>query len=226
MRVRIGRAAAVLALTLGLPAAAYAAGSGDEAPDEQGDDVVPVEETIPYNPAAVTSIPAGCAQPPVPQMVFVGDVETLGEASAVFRVLQIRAGTPGGYLQGDRVEVRYGRDAQFLEVGVRYVVGAQSDALSPLLVSKVRTESPLFGGDAVLGVTEGAGRCPRIEDPIRTIREDGEPIDAGLLRPLTRNAGLVLVAVGFAVGLGLFALYGAALIRQFLRAARGGVRRR
>lgn len=116
-----------------------------EVPDEQGDITGVPDVSVPQNPAAVTTIPAGCASPVMPQMVFVGDLVSLTTSTATFRVVQIRAGTPAGYITDDLVEVRYGQDTKFLDVDTRYLVGAASDPYSPLLISKVREEAPLFG---------------------------------------------------------------------------------
>ena len=47
--------------------------TGDSVPDEQGIITDVVETTLPINMSAATTIPAGCAIPMAPQMVFVGE---------------------------------------------------------------------------------------------------------------------------------------------------------
>lgn len=194
-------------------------------PDEQGD----VSETplviAPKSPSAVTTIPAGCPTPMSPQMVFIGELTSIGDSTATFRVVQIRAGIPAGYVTDDLVEVRYGQDAKFLEVGMRYLVGAASDTYSPILISKVREEAPLFGGDAVIGVGD-AGTCPRIEDPVRTLNEDGSTIDTAVLSPLRGSMPVLVVVLLFSVLLSLVVLVAAVMMRSMLRGAARGFRRR
>ena len=196
-----------------------------EAPDEQGDVLDAPVVIAPRTPSAVTTIPAGCPMPMSPQMVFIGELVTLGESTATFRITQIRAGIPAGYVTEDVVEVRYGQDAKFLEVGNRYLVGAASDTYSPILISKVREDAPLFGGDAVIGVGD-AGTCPRIEDPIRTLNEDGSTIDTAVLSPLRGSLPVLVVVVLFAVALSLVVLVAAVMLRTMVRGAARGLRRR
>ncbi len=194
-------------------------------PDEQGDVTDTPLVIVPRNPSAVTTIPTGCPTPDKPQMVFIGDLISLGNSTAIYQVLQVRAGVPAGYVTGDRVEVRYGQDVKFLEIGNRYLVGAASDTYSPILISKVREEAPLFGGDAVIGVGD-AGSCPRIEDPIRTLNEDGSTIDTAVLSPLRDSLPVVVVLLLFAVALSLALLLAAVLMRTMVRGAARGLRRR
>ena len=196
-----------------------------EAPDEQGDVLDAPVVIAPRTPSAVTTIPAGCPIPMSPQMVFIGVLTSLGESTATFRIIQIRAGIPAGYVTEDVVEVRYGQDAKFLEVGNRYLVGAASDTYSPILISKVREDAPLFGGDAVIGVGD-VGTCPRIEDPIRTLNEDGSTIDTAVLSPLRGSLPVLVAVVLFALALSLVVLVAAVMMRTMVRGAARGLRRR
>jgi hypothetical protein len=197
----------------------------DEVPDEQGDVSDSPLVISPRNPSAVTTIPVGCPTPVRPQMVFIGELISLGNSTALFRVVQVRAGIPAGYVTGDRVEVRYGQDVKFLEVGNRYLVGAASDTYSPILISKVRQEAPLFGGDAVIGVGD-SGSCPETEDPIRTLNEDGSTIDTAVLSPLRDSLPVLVVLVLFAVALSLAVLLAVVLLQTMVRGAARGMRRR
>ena len=79
----------------------------DSVPDEQGVITGVVETTLPINSSAATTIPAGCAIPMAPQMVFVGELLSIADTTATFRVIQVRAGTASGYITNDTVEVRY-----------------------------------------------------------------------------------------------------------------------
>jgi hypothetical protein len=222
--------AVVLGVVIGvLPVGVVSATSGDEdlteIPDEQGDITGVPDVSLPQNPMATTTIPAGCAAPTAPQMVFVGQLVSLTTSTATYRVMQIRAGTPAGYVTDDQVEVRYGQDTKFLDVGGRYLVGAASDPYSPLLISKVREASPLFGGDAVIGVGD-AFDCPDFEDPIRTLYEDGSTIDTGVFAPLRDNAWLLIFIGVLSIAIVLALLFGVVLLRLMVKGASRGLRRR
>jgi hypothetical protein len=145
---------------------------------------------------------------------------SIADTTATFRVIQVRAGTASGYITNDTVEVRYGQDTKFLDEGTRYIVGAASDPFSPLLVSKVRENAPLFGGDAVVGVNGATGICPNLEDPVRTLFQNGTSIDTGVLGPLLENK--LLIAIAVVVG-GLFVLV---MSQQVSRQASRGMRQR
>ena len=198
----------------------------DSVPDEQGIISDVVETTLPLNSSAATTIPAGCAVPMAPQMVFVGELLSIADTTATFRVIQVRAGTASGYINNDTVEVRYGQDTKFLDEGTRYIVGAASDPFSPLLVSKVRENSPLFGGDAVVGVYGSTGACPNLEDPVRTILENGTNIDTGVLRPLLENKLLIILAILISIAVVVGGLFALVLTCQVSRQASRGIRRR
>ena len=200
--------------------------TGDSVPDEQGDLGEVVETTLPINASAATTIPAGCAIPMAPQMVFVGELLSIANTTATFRVIQVRAGTASGYINNDTVEVRYGQDTKFLDTGTRYIVGAASDPFSPLLVSKVRENAPLFGGDAVVGLNGSTGSCPNLEDPVRTIFENGTSIDTGVLRPLFENKLLVILAILISIAVVVGGLFVLVMTRQVSRQASKGMRQR
>jgi hypothetical protein len=199
---------------------------GDSVPDEQGIITGVVETTLPINASAATTIPSGCAIPMAPQMVFVGELLSIADTTATFRVIQVRAGTASGYINNDTVEVRYGQDTKFLDEGTRYIVGAASDPFSPVLVSKVRENAPLFGGDAVVGINGATGACPNLEDPVRTLFENGTSIDTGVLRPLFDNKLLIVLSILIAIAVVVGGLFALVLSRQVSRQASRGIRRR
>ena len=145
-------------------------------------------------PTAVTTVPEGCALPPVAQAVFVGTIASLDPVAAVFTVTQVRAGTLDGYINADSLEVRYGRDVKYLKKGKSYIVGVALDSVTSKLSSTIRDSNELFGGAEVAGSNV---RCPKFEAAARTLHSDGTSIDSGLFvtifdQPLRLLAALVL----------------------------------
>ncbi len=148
-------------------------------------------------PTAVTTVPEGCALPPVAQAVFVGTIASLDPVAAVFTVTQVRAGTLDGYINADSLEVRYGRDVKYLKKGKTYIVGVALDSVTSKLSSTIRDSNELFGGAEVAGSNV---RCPKFEAAARTLHSDGTSIDSGLFvtifdQPLRLLAALVLPAL-------------------------------
>ena len=157
-------------------------------------------------PTAVTTVPEGCALPLVAQAVFIGAVASLDPVAAVFSVTQVRAGTLDGYINGNSVEVRYGRDVKYLKKNTTYIVGVALDSVTSKLSSTVRDSNELFGGAEVVGSNT---RCPKFEAAARTLHNDGSSIDSGLFvtifdQPARLLAALVLPTL--LVILGLLAL--------------------
>ncbi|MEI6198687.1 MAG: hypothetical protein WCP83_01970 [Actinomycetota bacterium] len=145
-------------------------------------------------PTAVTTVPEGCALPPVAQAVFVGTVTSLDPVSAVFIVSQVRAGSLDGYINGNSVEVRYGRDVKYLHKNITYIVGVALDSVTSKLSSTIRDSNELFGGAEVVGSNT---RCPKFEAAARTLHNDGSSINSGLFvtildQPVRLLAALVL----------------------------------
>lgn len=145
-------------------------------------------------PTAVTTVPEGCALPLVAQAVFIGAIASLDPVAAVFSVTQVRAGTLDGYINGNSVEVRYGRDVKYLKKNKTYIVGVALDSVTLKLSSTVRDSNELFGGAEVVGSNT---RCPKFEAAARTLHNDGSSIDFGLFvtifdQPVRLLAALVL----------------------------------
>ena len=145
-------------------------------------------------PTAVTTVPEGCALPPVAQAVFVGTVASLDPVAAVFTVTQVRAGTLDGYINANSVEVRYGRDVKYLQKDTTYIVGVALDSVTSKLSSTIRDSNELFGGAEAVGSNV---QCPKFEAAARTLHDDGTSIDSGLFvtifdKPLRLLAALVL----------------------------------
>ena len=145
-------------------------------------------------PTAVTTVPEGCALPLGAQAVFIGTVASLDPVAAVFTVTQVRAGTLDGYINGNSVEVRYGRDVKYLKKGETYIVGVALDSVTLKLSSTIRDSNELFGGAEVAGSNV---RCPKFDAAARTLHSDGTSIDSGLFvtifdQPLRLLVALVL----------------------------------
>jgi len=148
-------------------------------------------------PTAVTTVPEGCALPTIAQAVFVGRISSIDPVAAVFTVTQVRAGTLDGYINGNSVEVRYGRDVKYLKQNKTYIVGVALDSVTSKLSSTIRDSNELFGGAEVAGSNI---RCPKFEAAARTLHNDGTSIDSGLFvtifdQPLRLLAALVLPTV-------------------------------
>lgn len=130
-------------------------------------------------PSAVTTIPENCPSPPVAQAVFVGTATRVDRVSATFAVEQIRAGVLDAFLVDNSVQVRYGNDAQYLDEGRRYIVGAVvADAATQLLGSTLRDEAE------VIGEPDGLGSqivCPQFDPVARTLNIDGTTVETPLL---------------------------------------------
>jgi hypothetical protein len=151
-----------------------------------------------------TPIPQGCPLPPAATAVFVGEVTATDPRIARFRVVQLRAGSLEGYQSGALVDVEYGDEVRFLDVGESYLVGVDDD--SGRLVSNVREPAPLFGGNQIAGLDDAQIDCPPIENPIRTLMPDGTPVESGVVAPLLGKprdliAAIVLPAVWVFLGL-------------------------
>ena len=154
-------------------------------------------------PSAVTTVPEGCAGPPAAQAVFVGTVTAVDPVSATFRVSEMRAGSLEGYATGASVEIRYGADVKFLDVGADYIVGARLDPVSQRLSSTIRDSADLFGGNEVI---DGGVECPSFEESARTLNIDGTGIESGVFSnflgdPVRLFAALVLPGALVLVGL-------------------------
>ena len=183
----------------------------DTIPDEQGIGDSAIDEGIPLiDPTTQTTLPVGCVAPRAAIATFLGELVSADDSAAIFRVVQVRGGSLGAYVNAGAIAVRYTeRETRFLQVGTTYLVGAGGSELFSTLESKVRAKKQLFAGDAVVGIDESDKPCPVIEDPVLTLLPNGQPINAGVFS-LLRNGrgGLVralvlplLFALLFLVGL-------------------------
>lgn len=167
------------------------------------------ETGLPAAQGPLVVLPAGCVTPALPLAVFDGVITDAVSSAARFRVQRLLSGSLQGYLVGDLVDVRYGEETRFLDIGGTYVVAVARSAEDGLLVSTVREPAPLFGGDAVVGVNDNDVECITLDDPVRTVMPDGSSVDTGVLAPLRDNSKSLLgalvrpVAIAFCVLLAL-----------------------
>ena len=235
MRNRLLLACAVVGLALTIQVAGVAqatvpppvdpAISGDTIPDEQGGLVGIPQTTTLINPQATTTIPEGCFAQTIPQVVFVGKVENVSDASVSFSIQKTISGDASAYVSGDgRVEVQYGTDGKFLDTGSVYIVGAVTDPFSPILVSKVRPETTTLGG--AIGQTNTGDACPTFEDAVITLHEDGTSVDTGVLRPLLKNKVLIALVLLASVAIAFGGLTTVVIMQRTKRGIARTMRRR
>lgn len=159
----------------------------------EGGPVAPVPIGAPSAP--LVAIPSGCPSPPVASVIFVGVVVAKVAGVARFQIEQIRAGEASSYIYGDLVDIHYDNETQYLTANHRYLVGAAPAGPDLSLWSKVRETNPLFGGNAVIGLTEKSTECPPLEDPVRTLNIDGTEVDNGILMGLSSEKKEIALAV-------------------------------
>lgn len=208
--------------------------SSDSIPDDDIDDVGPATPPIfgapPLVPgqqvvsAPLIPVPAGCAAPDPARVVFVGTLLMADTTTGRFVIERVLAGSPEGYAAGRIIDVRYGIDARFLDPDTRYIVGAGVQRSTGVLMSKVREDAPLFGGDAVIGLDDTDVECPRLEDPVRTLLADGTSVDSGVFTPLQKAKRAMLWAILRPVGVGFLVLLGLVLLKHLLFAMGRSVR--
>jgi hypothetical protein len=191
---------------------------------------VPASAPTQSGSAPLVPVPVGCVAPPAAQVVFLGELVAADFRTGRFDIDAVSAGSADPWRGGNLIDVHYGDDVRYLQVGERYIVGARVDDDTGLLSSKIREPAPLFGGNEVVGVNDTDLDCPVFEDPMRTLRSDGTSVDSGLLTPLTKDSGrlvrafvvpaLVAFAIVFALALVRWGFTGlAASIVALFRAA-------
>jgi hypothetical protein len=167
----------------------------------------------PPAPLPLIPVPAGCTAPAPPHVVFVGRVEQRDFRTVQFQIEQVRAGNPAPFGDADLVNVRYGLDSQYLDVGERYLVSAPVDPDLGILVSRVTEPVENFGGDEVIGVNETDVNCPAFDDPMRTLHVDGSTIDATVTGPFLAAKLRLLSAVLVPIGVAFAAIFLLAMLR-------------
>lgn len=162
-------------------------------------------------PSAVTTVPEGCDAPSTALAVFIGSVRTLSDTTAVYDVKQIRAGSLEGYVSEGTVEVRYGRDAKFLEEATTYIVGVIPDPVTLRLSSSIHDAAKLFGGADVAGANTV---CPVFEEAARTLHIDGTAIDSGIFSQLFESPWRIIAALLIGPACVFLLLFAAVKVRQ------------
>ena len=198
----------------------------DTIPDEQGGGSV-IDDSIPtIDPVTQTTLPAGCVAPRAATATFLGELISSDDLLATFRVVQVRGGSLGAYVNSGLISVRYAdRETLFLEPGKIYLVGAGASELFTTLESKVRSEKELFGGDAVVGIDESDVPCPTFEDPIITLLPNGDFIDSGVLSLISSEPTQLLQVFLLPLFFVLVFLIGLVFIKRLIQAARRSSRK-
>jgi hypothetical protein len=198
----------------------------DTIPDEQGGGSV-IDDSIPtIDPVTQTTLPAGCVAPRAATATFLGELISSDDLLATFRVVQVRGGSLGAYVNSGLISVRYAdRETLFLEPGKIYLVGAGASELFTTLESKVRAEKELFGGDAVVGIDESDVPCPTFEDPIITLLPNGDFIDSGVLSLISSEPTQLLQVFLLPLFFVLVFLIGLVIIKRLIQAARRSSRK-
>ena len=199
----------------------------DSIPDEQGGDGSVIDDSLPtIDPATQTTLPAGCVAPRAATATFLGELVSTDDLLATYRVVQVRGGSLGAYVNSGLISVRYAnRETRFLEVGETYLVGAGASDLFTTLESKVRAEKELFGGDAVVGIDESDVPCPKFEDPVVTLQPNGEFIESGVLSLLGKQPTRLLQVFLLPLFFVLVFLIGLVILKRLVQAARTSSRR-
>ncbi len=194
----------------------------DSVPDEQGGGGSVVDESLPLiDPATQTTLPAGCTAPRAATATFLGELVSTDDLLATYRIVQVRGGSLGAYVNAGLISVRYAdRETRFLDPGAIYLVGAGASELFATLESKVRTKKELFGGDAVVGIDESDTPCPKFEDPVITLQPNGEFIESGVFSLLRKQPSNLLQVVVVPILFVLMFLIGLVIIKRLLTSAR------
>jgi hypothetical protein len=164
--------------------------------------------------ARLIPVPAGCAAPPLEQVVFTGTLVIADAVTGRFRVDQVRSGSVEGFSVAGLIDVRYGDEVRFLTVGDQYIVGAAIDPDFRVLASTVRAPAPLFGGNEIAGVDQGDVDCPQVDSPVSTLLMDGTSVETGVLTPLKGAGGRILRALLAPLGAACLILLGLVIVKH------------
>lgn len=168
--------------------------------------------------SSLVPVPPGCPVPEPADVAFVGTVDAkdayIDKGTVRFRIDQVRAGSASPFSVRGLIDVRYGPDSKYLDVGEQYLVGARVDPEIGALASKVAPEAPLFGGDAVVGLEDTAVECLEIDDPVMTLNADGSSVESGVLSPLFDDRRLLLATFGVPAAIIAVVLIGLVLLRR------------
>ena len=179
------------------------------------------------DPGRLIPIPPGCPEPDEADVVFVGvvvDKDGYIDRGAVrFEIQQLRAGSASPFAADGMIDVRYGPDSKYLDVGDRYLVSAAVDPDIGRLASTVSPAAPLFGGNDVIGVDDTDEECPPIETTIVTLHTDGSSVDSSVLSPMFADGRVLLATIGVPAAVAGLVLVGLVILRSVWRWGMGGI---
>lgn len=189
------------------------ASTGDEPPDQITSDHGAPDQGIDIDDEGgeesgrvpLVEAPSGCLRPELPDVVFVGTAVDRDFRTVRFETRQVRAGDAAPFEVEGFIDVRYGLDVQYFDLGADYLVSARRDPVIGVLASRVRPPVPEFGGDDIVGLAETDVECPGFEDPVITLHPDGTAVDTSVLAPLldSRPRLLAALVVPLAIAFGL-----------------------
>ena len=158
-------------------------------------------------------------------LAFVGTATGKDDIAQVvrFRIDQLRAGSASDWAVDGLIDIRFGDDYRFLDIGEQYLVGAGFDREYAALSSNVRPPEPSFGGNDVVGVDDSAVECPRVDDPVRTLLVDGTDVDSGVMSLLFDDRRVLLATIAVPAAIAFVALVVLVLFRMFVGLATKGV---
>lgn len=193
----------------------------DMIPDEQGGGDSVIDDSLPLiDPTTQTTLPAGCVAPRAATATFLGELISTDDLLATYRVVQVRGGSLGAYVNAGLISVRYAnRETRFLSAGQTYLIGAGASEIFVTLESKVRAKKELFGGDAVIGIDDSDAPCPKFEDPVITLLPNGDFIEAGVLSLFGKSRSGLLQIIFLPIIFVLAFLIGLIIIKRLVQAA-------
>ena len=185
------------------------------------------EPDEPAQPGRLIPIPPGCPEPDDVDVVFVGEVVDkdgfIDRGAVRYQILQIRAGSAASFAVDGRIDVRYGPDSKYLDVGERYLVSAAVEPDLGRLASTVAPAAPLFGGNDVIGVDDTDEECPEIETTVVTLHTDGTSVDSSVLSPMFDDGRVLLATIGVPAAVAGVVLVALVLLRSVWRWGMGGI---
>ena len=158
-------------------------------------------------------VPLGCPPWAIADAVFAGTVTARDDRTVRFAEIALRSGDLGVVGSSGIVDVRYGIDAQYLDVGERYLVGVAEHPDLGLLVSSLGPEPVDFAGDEIIGVSEDDVVCPRAEDPVVTLLLDGSAVPTPLLGPFVEARSRLVASLAVPAAVAFTVVFLLALLR-------------
>lgn len=185
----------------------------------------PPDTTLPGENAPLVVVPPTCPSPDPAVLAFVGTVTGKDDIAQVvrFHIDQLRSGSASDWAVDGLIDIRFGDDYRFLDIGQQYLVGAGIDPEYAALSSHVRPPEPSFGGNDVVGVDDSAVECPQVDDPVRTLLVDGTDVDSGVMSLLFDDRRLLLATIAVPAAIAFVALVVLVLLRMFIGLTTKGV---